>query len=154
MCSSDLMGAGGGSRAVVDALTHAGAKDIRLINRTAERAQILARDIGGPVTCLKWEDRHAALEGAGLLVNTTSQGMVGNPPLDLKLDALPKSAVVYDIIYIPGETPLLKEARLRGNATLNGLGMLLHQGRPAWKGWFGLDVKVTADLRRLIEYSL
>jgi shikimate dehydrogenase len=148
------MGAGGGSRAVVDALTHAGAKEIRLINRTAERAQILARDIGGPVTCLKWEDRHAALEGAGLLVNTTSQGMVGNPPLDLKLDALPTSAVVYDIIYIPGETPLLKAARLRGNATLNGLGMLLHQGRPAWKGWFGLDVEVTQELRKLIEDSL
>jgi shikimate dehydrogenase len=149
-----VMGAGGGSRAVVDALTHAGAKEIRLINRTAERAQILARDIGGPVTCLKWEDRHAALEGAGLLVNTTSQGMVGNPPLDLKLNALPTSAVVYDIIYIPAETPLLRDARLRGNATLNGLGMLLHQGRPAWKGWFGIDVEVTAELRRLIEDSL
>lgn len=149
-----VMGAGGGSRAVVDALIHAGAKEIRLINRTHERAVTLARDLGGPVTCVPWAERHAALDGAALLVNTTSQGMVGNPPLDLTLDALPRSAIVYDIIYIPGQTPLLAAAHARGNATLNGLGMLLHQGRPAWKSWFGLDVEVTRELRALIEATI
>jgi shikimate dehydrogenase len=149
-----VMGAGGGSRAVVDALIHAGAKEIRLINRTHERAVTLARDLGGPVTCVKWAERHSALEGAALLVNTTSQGMVGNPPLDLTLDALPRSAIVYDIIYIPGQTPLLAAAHARGNATLNGLGMLLHQGRPAWKSWFSLEVEVTRELRALIEATI
>ena len=149
-----VMGAGGASRAVVDALIHEGAKEIRLINRTRARAESLAAALGGPVTVLGWEERHRALEGAALLVNTTSQGMVGNPPLDLSLDALPRTADVCDIIYIPGETPLLKAARERGNRTVNGLGMLLHQGRPAWRSWFDREVEVTAELRALIEATI
>ena len=149
-----VMGAGGASRAVVDALIHEGAKEIRLINRTRARAESLAAALGGPVTVLGWDERHKALEGAALLVNTTSQGMVGNPPLDLSLDALPSSAEVCDIIYIPGETPLLKAARERGNRTVNGLGMLLHQGRPAWRSWFDREVEVTAELRALIEATI
>jgi shikimate dehydrogenase len=149
-----VMGAGGASRAVVDALIHEGAKEIRLINRTRARADSLAAALGGPVTVLDWDQRHRALEGAALLVNTTSQGMVGNPPLDLSLDALPRTAEVCDIIYIPGETPLLKAARERGNRTVNGLGMLLHQGRPAWRSWFDREVEVTRDLRALIEATI
>ena len=149
-----VIGAGGASRAVVDALIHEGAKEIRLINRTRERATSLAAALGGPVTVLDWDKRHSALEGAALLVNTTSQGMVGNPPLDLALDALPRSADVCDIIYIPGETPLLKAARERGNRTVNGLGMLLHQGRPAWRSWFDTQVEVTRELRALIEATI
>ena len=149
-----VMGAGGASRAVVDALIHEGAKEIRLINRTRARAESLAAALGGPVTVLGWDERHRALEGAALLVNTTSQGMVGNPPLDLSLDALPRTADVCDIIYIPGETPLLKAARERGNRTVNGLGMLLHQGRPAWRSWFNREVEVTAELRALIEATI
>jgi len=149
-----VMGAGGASRAVVDALIHEGAKEIRLINRTRARAESLAAALGGPVTVLGWDERHRALEGAALLVNTTSQGMVGNPPLDLSLDALPRTAEVCDIIYIPGETPLLKAARERGNRTVNGLGMLLHQGRPAWRSWFDREVEVTAELRALIEATI
>ena len=149
-----VMGAGGASRAVVDALIHEGAKEIRLINRTRARADSLAQALGGPVTVLGWDERHKALEGAALLVNTTSQGMVGNPPLDLALDALPRTAEVCDIIYIPGETPLLKAARERGNRTVNGLGMLLHQGRPAWRSWFDREVEVTAELRALIEATI
>ena len=149
-----VMGAGGASRAVVDALIHEGAKDIRLINRTRARAESLAAALGGPVTVLGWDERHKALEGAALLVNTTSQGMVGNPPLDLSLDALPRTAEVCDIIYIPGETPLLKAARERGARTVNGLGMLLHQGRPAWRSWFNREVEVTAELRALIEATI
>ena len=149
-----VMGAGGASRAVVDALIHEGAKEIRLVNRTRARAEALAAALGGPVTVLGWDERHRALEGAALLVNTTSQGMVGNPPLDLSLDALPRTAEVCDIIYIPGETPLLKTARARGNRTVNGLGMLLHQGRPAWRSWFDREVEVTAELRALIEATI
>ena len=149
-----VIGAGGASRAVVDALIHEGAKEIRLINRTRTRAESLAAALGGPVTVLNWDERHRALEGAALLVNTTSQGMVGNPPLDLALDALPRTADVCDIIYIPGETPLLKAARERGNRTVNGLGMLLHQGRPAWRSWFDKEVEVTAELRMLIEATI
>ena len=149
-----VMGAGGASRAVVDALIHEGAKEIRLINRTRARAESLATALGGPVTVLGWDERHRALEGTALLVNTTSQGMVGNPPLDLSLDALPRTADVCDIIYIPGETPLLKAARERGNRTVNGLGMLLHQGRPAWRSWFDREVEVTAELRALIEATI
>ena len=149
-----VMGAGGASRAVVDALIHEGAKEIRLINRTRARAESLAAALGGPVKVLGWDERHRALEGAALLVNTTSQGMVGNPPLDLSLDALPPTAEVCDIIYIPGETPLLKAARERGNRTVNGLGMLLHQGRPAWRSWFDREVEVTAELRALIEATI
>jgi shikimate dehydrogenase len=98
--------------------------------------------------------RHAALDGAALIVNTTSQGMVGNPALDLSLDRLPAKALVADVIYIPDETPLLTAARQRGHATVNGLGMLLHQARPAWKSWFGIDMQVTAELRRLIQATL
>ena len=149
-----VIGAGGASRAVVDALIHEGAKEIRLINRTRARAESLAAALGGPVTVLGWDERHRALEGAALLVNTTSQGMVGNPPLDLALDALPRTAEVCDIIYIPGETPLLKAARERGARTVNGLGMLLHQGRPAWRSWFDREVEVTAELRALIEATI
>ena len=149
-----VIGAGGASRAVVDALIHEGAREIRLINRTRARADSLAQALGGPVAVLDWSERHHALEGAALLVNTTSQGMVGNPPLDLALDALPRTAEVCDIIYIPGETPLLRMARERGNRTVNGLGMLLHQGRPAWRAWFDREVEVTSELRALIEATI
>jgi shikimate dehydrogenase len=148
------MGAGGGARAVVWALAQRGAKEIRLVNRTFSRAQKLADDFGAPVRAIDWAQRHEALEGARLLVNTTSQGMVGMEPLDLALETLPSAALVVDIIYTPLETPLLAAARLRGNRTLNGLGMLLHQGRPAWQSWFGIEPKVTQRLRALIEASL
>ncbi len=149
-----VIGAGGAARAVIHALTTRGARDIRLVNRTRARAETLGRDMGGPVTVLGWEDRDAALAGATLLVNTTSQGMVGFPPLDLRLDALPANAIVADAIYIPGETPLLAAARKRGHRTVNGLGMLLHQARPAWRDWFGVDPKVTPELRAMIEATI
>jgi shikimate dehydrogenase len=149
-----IIGAGGAARAVVHALTSRGATDIRLINRTRQRATVLATELGGPVTVLGWEDRHAALAGASLVVNTTSQGMVGYPPLDLALDALPREAIVADVIYIPGETPLLAAARTRGHRVVNGLGMLLHQARPAWRAWFNIDPQVTPEMRRLIEATI
>jgi shikimate dehydrogenase len=149
-----VVGAGGGGRAVVYGLLERGAREIRLVNRTHARAKKLAEDLGGPITVLPWEERHAVLDGAAMLVNATSQGMVGEKPLDLKLDKLPMRALVADIIYIPRETPLIAAARARGHRTVTGLGMLLHQGRPAWKAWFGIEPQVTAELRKLIEATL
>jgi shikimate dehydrogenase len=149
-----VIGAGGGSRAVCYALAQAGVKEIRLVNRTAERAQTLARELGAPLRAISWEQRHDALEGAATVVNATSCGMVGQPPLDVRLDRLSRSALAADIIYIPLETPFLRASRERGNRTLNGLGMLLHQGRPAWKAWFGLEPEVTPELTALVEKTI
>jgi shikimate dehydrogenase len=149
-----VMGAGGGARAVIYGLMQRGARDIRLCNRTHARALNLAKDFGGPITVLPWEQRHDAIEGIAMLVNATSQGMIGQAALDLKLDKLPVSALVNDIIYIPRETPLIAAARARGNRTVTGLGMLLHQGIPAWQAWFGMTPTVTAELRRRIEATL
>ncbi len=146
-----VIGAGGGARAVVSALCDAGAPEVRLINRTQERAQRLATEYGSPVRAYSWQDRETALSDAAMLVNTTSLGMDGQPALDLALDQLPRRALVSDIIYIPKETPLLVQARLRGNHTSNGLGMLIHQARPAFKAWFGVLPIVTPDLRAAIE---
>ncbi|HEY4372464.1 MAG TPA: shikimate dehydrogenase [Burkholderiales bacterium] len=149
-----VIGAGGGARAVCYGLLREGAREIRLINRNQERAREIAREFGGPIQVLPWEERHEALAGAAMVVNTTSCGMVGQPALDLRLDHLPASALVADIIYIPLETPLLAAARMRGNRTVNGLGMLLHQGRPAWQAWFGIEPEVTAELRAMVEATI
>ena len=149
-----VLGAGGAARAVVLALADRGAKEIRLVNRTFEKAGALAKEFGAPLKALPWAERHAALADVALLVNTTSQGMHGNPPLDLNLDALPRHALVSDIIYVPLETALLIEARRRGNVTVNGLGMLLHQARPAFEAWFGVLPEVTPELRRSVEATL
>jgi shikimate dehydrogenase len=149
-----VIGAGGGSRAVCYGLMLEGAKEIRLVNRNYERAQGIAQDFGGPIKAYPWEQRHNLLEGAAMVVNTTSQGMVGQTPLDITLDKLPTTALAADIVYIPLETPFLTAARLRGNPTVNGLGMLLHQGPLAWKAWFGIEPAVTKELRALVEKSL
>lgn len=149
-----VIGAGGGARAVLASLADQGAREIRLINRSAERAQSLAREFGAPIEARAWSDRHAALAGAAMLINTTNQGMPGQPALDLALDKLPTSALVSDIIYIPRETPLLAAARLRGNRTVNGLGMLLNQARPAFHAWCGVMPEVTPELRAMIEATI
>ena len=149
-----VIGAGGGGRAVCYALLHEGATEIRLINRTREKADIIAQEFGGPIQVLPWEARHDALEGAAMAVNVTSQGMVGEAALDLRLDKLSESALAADIIYTPLESPFLAAARERGNRTINGLGMLLHQGPPAWKIWFDVEPTVTAELRERMEQSI
>ncbi|MES2051091.1 MAG: shikimate dehydrogenase [Pseudomonadota bacterium] len=149
-----VLGAGGAARAVVLSLADRGAKEIRLLNRSPEKAQALADEFGAPVKALPWSERHAALADVALLVNTTSQGMHGQPDLDLKLDALPRHALVSDVIYVPLETPLLIAARQRGNPTVNGLGMLLNQARPAFHAWFGVMPEITPELRQAIEATL
>ncbi len=149
-----VIGAGGASRAILAGLLDEGAPEITLINRSQGRAEALAAEFGGPIRVVPWEGRAQALEGAAILVNTTSQGMVGEAPLDLPLDALPMRALVMDIVYAPLETPLLAGARARGNRAVDGLGMLLHQARPAFEAWFGIDPVVTPELRALIEATL
>ena len=149
-----VIGAGGGGRAVCYALLQQGATEIRLINRTSEKAAAIAGDFGGPIQVLPWADRHDALDGVAMAVNVTSQGMVGEPALDLRLDRLSQSALAADIIYTPLESAFLAAARERGNRTINGLGMLLHQGPPAWKMWFDVEPTVTAELRERMEQSI
>jgi shikimate dehydrogenase len=149
-----VIGAGGAARAVLVGLAEQGAREIRLCNRSADKAQQLAAELGGPIRAVPWEQRHAALADAALLVNTTSQGMTGQAPLDLSLQALPTHALVSDLVYVPLETPLLAAARARGNPTVGGLGMLLHQARPAFAAWFGTMPTVTPALRAQIERSL
>jgi shikimate dehydrogenase len=151
---SVVIGAGGGARAVCYGLAQAGAPEIRLVNRTFDRAREIAEELAGPLKVLPWEQRHDALDDAAMVVNTTSQGMVGQSPLDIRLDKLPPRALAVDIIYTPLETPFLAAARKRGNPTVNGLGMLLHQGPPAWKAWFGIEPAVTAELRAMMEKSI
>lgn len=149
-----VIGAGGGSRAVCYGLLHEGATEIRLVNRTQEKATAIAEEFGGPINVLPWAGRHDALEGAAMAINTTSQGMVGEAPLDIRLDKLAKTALAADIIYTPLDSPFLEAARERGNSTVNGLGMLIHQGPPAWKRWFGIEPTVTAELRERMEQSI
>jgi shikimate dehydrogenase len=149
-----VLGAGGSARAVLAALIDAGVPEIRLANRTRDRADALAMALGRRIGVVEWEARAAALEGAALLVNTTTQGMHGQPPLDLDLSSLPAEAVVTDLVYVPLETPLLAAARARGNVAVDGLGMLLHQAVPSFAAWFGVTPEVTPELRALIEATL
>jgi shikimate dehydrogenase len=145
-----VLGAGGASRAIIVSLLDAGATEIRLLNRTKTKADDLAQEFGAAVRSFDWHDRNEALTNASLLVNTTSQGMQGQAELEIDLSQLPISALVSDAIYIPLETALLSSARQRGNPTVNGLGMLLHQARPAFQAWFGIMPKVTPDLIKKI----
>ena len=153
-----VIGAGGGARAVCFGLLQAGVRELRVVNRSAARAQALVQELseaaGAAITAHAWAERHEALDGAALVVNTTSQGMVGQGVLNISLDRLPRSAIAADIVYIPLETPFLAGARARGNATVSGLGMLLHQGPLAWKAWFGIEPEVNDELFRLVERSL
>ena len=146
-----ILGAGGAARAVIVALIEEGATEIRLVNRTFERAEALAKDFGAAVKALAWEKCADAIGDVILLTNATNQGMTGKPALDISFDRLPRAALVSDLIYVPPETPFLKAARERGNVTVNGLGMLLHQARPAFKAWFGVMPEITPDLRATIE---
>ena len=145
-----LIGAGGAARAVCVALQEAGVPDIRIVNRTAERAADLAREFGSPVNAVPWTERTASLAGVSLLVNATTLGMRGQPPLDLDLKLLPPAAVVADIVYVPLKTALLRDAEARNNRVIDGFGMLLHQARPGFAAWFGREPAVTPALRAYV----
>ena len=149
-----VIGAGGAARAVVAALIDAGVAEIRLVNRTRERAEELAMSFNGPTRVLPWLARHSALEGAHLLVNTTTLGMSGQPGLDLDLAALPAGAAVFDCVYAPLETSLLASARARGLTAVDGLGMLIHQARPGFAAWFGVEPEIDEGLRRFLMEGL
>ncbi len=145
-----VIGAGGAARAVAVALADAGAPEVRIANRTAARAQELAAALGAAALPVPWHEREGALDGAALVVNTTTLGMTGAPPLDLDLGLLPREALVTDIVYSTLETPLLAAAAARGNAVVDGLGMLLHQARPGFAAWFGVEPEVTPELRAFV----
>lgn len=149
-----VLGAGGSSRAVVFGLIERGIKRIHLANRTMERAHALADQFGGSVMPLAWNGLNDVLPRAGLLVNTTSLGMAGQPPLSVELPLLPSDAVVADLVYVPLETPLLAAAKGRGLKTADGLGMLLHQAVRGFELWFGRRPVVTPELRALVEADL
>lgn len=149
-----VLGAGGAGRAVVAGLLDDGVPELRLANRGIARADAIAAQFGDRVRVVPWEQRARALNGVSLLVNTTSLGMAGAAPLDLALDALPKQAVVNDIVYVPLLTPLLAAARDRGNPIVDGLGMLMHQGRPGFAAWFGVKPEVTPELRKRMLATL
>jgi shikimate dehydrogenase len=148
-----VLGAGGGARAVVFGLLARGASRVTVINRTAERAKELKKKFGAKVNLAEWKEISGLLGGAGLLVNTTVLGMVGQPPLEINLRC-PASLVVADLVYAPLETPLLKMARERGLRAADGLGMLLHQATRGFERWFGMRPEVTPELRALVEADL
>ena len=145
-----ILGAGGAARAVLAALTKLDISEAWILNRTRERAEILAKDFPEiPTKIFDWHDPEA-LKDAGLLVNATSLGMKGQPPLEINLGSLPREAWVTDIVYSPLQTELLKDAATRGHRTVDGLGMLLHQACPAFQAFFGILPDITPELRAFI----
>ena len=149
-----VLGAGGSSRAVVFGLVGRGIKRVHLANRTIDRARALADQFGANVHPAAWDAIDGLLPRAGLLVNTTSLGMYGQPALELDASLLPPRAIVADLVYVPLETPLLAAARARGLRTADGLGMLLYQAVRGFELWFGRRPEVTPALRALIEADL
>lgn len=145
-----VLGAGGAARAVIAGLLDKGCPEVRIANRSRPRAEAVARDLGAKVRLVSWPVDASALSDAALLVNTTSLGMMGQPPLEISLQGLPAGAVVTDVVYAPLQTELLKQAAARGHQTVDGLGMLLHQARPAFAAWFGREPQVTAELRQIV----
>ena len=149
-----VLGAGGAARAVVFGLLERGIKRVHLANRTIERARGLADQFGASVLPVAWVALGDILPRTGILVNTTSLGMKGQPPLELDVGQLPSHAVVADLVYVPLDTPLLAAGRARGLKTADGLGMLLHQAVRGFELWFGRRPEVTAELRALVEADL
>lgn len=149
-----ILGAGGAAMSVVGALADAGAAEIAVANRTAERVEILRRKFGAVIVPVDWQAKDGALSECHLLVNTTVLGMKGQPPVDIDLSRLAADAVVADIVYTPLETGLLKAARTRGNRTAGGLGMLLHQAVRGFELWFGVRPAVTSELYALVARDI
>ena len=149
-----VIGAGGGARAVCYGLAQEGAREIRVVNRSFARAQEIADDFGGPLTALPWEQRHEALDDAAMVVNTTSQGMVGQPALDIKLDRLPTTrARRRHHLYPAGDAVARGGARARQSDSQRP-GHATASGRPAWKAWFGIEPEVTPELRAIMAEEI
>lgn len=148
-----VLGAGGAASAVAWGLKARGFT-VRLVNRTLARAEALANRLGSNVSAHGWDEVPKLLSEAGLVANTTSLGMTGKDDMTIDLAGLPETALVTDIVYVPLETPFLAMAHARGNPTVDGLGMLLHQAAPGFERWFGLRPTVTPELRRLILADL
>ncbi len=149
-----VLGAGGSSRAVVFGLIERGIKRVHLANRSIARARLLADQFGACVDPVEWDAIDDLLPSAGLLVNTTSLGMHGQPALEIDVGRLPAAAVVADLVYVPLETALLSAAQARRLRTADGLGMLLHQAVHGFELWFGQRPRVTPELRALVEADL
>jgi shikimate dehydrogenase len=145
-----ILGAGGAARAIVHGFLEAGVPEVLVFNRSLQRAQDLARHFGPKVTVHDWQQRNARAADAAVLVNTTSVGMKDEATLAIDMTRLPSDCVVADIVYVPLETPLLRQAKAAGLATVDGLGMLLHQAVPGFERWFGRRPEVTQDLYDLI----
>ncbi|MDA7749713.1 shikimate dehydrogenase [Litoricola sp.] len=153
--SALVLGAGGGGLAIVYALIQEGVKEIVITNRSQERAEKVAAIFKDQNILVRpWSDRHSLVEESDLIVNTTNQGMAGQTPLGLSLELAKPDAIVADIIYVPLETDLIRDAKSRGLRTTGGLGMLLHQSRPAWQLWFGIDPQITSHLRTAMERDI
>ncbi len=149
-----VLGAGGAARAILVALADAGVTEIKLVNRTLDKATALLTELDVKGTALPWDAAPDALQDIGLLVNTSALGMTGMDPLVLPLEKLPADTLVTDIVYSPLETDLLARARTRGNPVVDGLGMLLHQAVPGFEAWFGVRPEVTPELRALVLKDL
>ena len=145
-----VIGAGGAARAVIAALIDSGVPEVRLSNRTKTRADALRQEFGTKIEVYDWVQAGNMLEGAATVVNTSSLGMVGKPEMRIPLDALSRDAVVTDLVYTPLETRLLSEARQIGCATVDGLGMLLHQAAPGFERWFGVRPEVDEAARQAV----
>jgi shikimate dehydrogenase len=149
-----VLGAGGGARAVVFGLLQRGLGRVAIANRTAGRAEAIAAEFSDRVTPASLSELPGWLQDADLLVNATTLGMAGQPPLTLDLAPMQDGAAVCDIVYVPLETPLLAAARARGLRTVDGLGMLLHQAVPGFERWFGVRPSVTPGLRAAVLADL
>lgn len=149
-----VLGAGGAACAIVHGLLLHGAETVHVVNRSYDRAETLCRRLGRGLHPVRWGERNALLARAGLVVNTTTLGMPGQPDVDIDVNRLPASAVVADLVYVPLETSLLRRARERGLRTADGLGMLLHQAVRGFSLWFGVRPQVTPELRKLVEEDL
>jgi len=150
-----ILGAGGAARAAALGLLLENLPFVMIANRTRSKAEKIAKDVGrGRMTVVDWQDRNSAVAAAGLIVNTTTLGMAGQPPLELDLSTAASDTVIYDIVYKPLETALLAAARARVLRTVDGLGMLVHQGAAAFKIWFGQDVGYDDELKTLLEAEI
>lgn len=152
-----VLGAGGAARGVVYGLIEAGVPEIRIVNRTLERAEVIAKDLSGlgaSLIPLPWDKLSEQMNDLSLLVNATSLGLAGGQPLELDLAPLKPGALVTDIVYAPLETDLLRAAKMAGHETVDGLGMLIHQARFAFEAWFGILPEADSGLRAVLEADL